>query len=158
MDNILQNNLDFKTRIVKLGKTIIKINYYESHFEESFQKANKILILQDPDNNCHINFQGKLTENQILELWNELNQNLGRVMAPNKDREEPLTKDEAIFEIIEGIERMCYNIETMDAIEFIEKFQLRYVRYPYNNEIKSIIKSYVLSQSSEDMTKEQVIN
>ena len=155
LERSLHEKLILNTRTAKLGKRIIKISYYDTDIDEKLQKDNKILILSDPDMKCHINFQGSLTHDQISELWNDLNNISQSDDIGVKLDGYQLTKDEAIFKIIEGIENKGFKIDTFDAIEFIENFQKKYNRLPYNNEIDPITKSYVVSQSEESNTEKK---
>ncbi|MBN1800421.1 MAG: hypothetical protein JW891_02890 [Candidatus Lokiarchaeota archaeon] len=142
--------LSFHTRTAKLGKNIIKINYYDELIDENLQRNNKILILQDPYNDCHINFKGKLNDVHISELWRDLTStinNTGRKVVENTQQ---LCREDATYMIIDMIEKQGFEIETLRAIEFIENFQNRYGRLPYENEILPIVKGYILTQSAKN--------
>ncbi|MFX1399229.1 MAG: hypothetical protein ACFFAS_19570 [Promethearchaeota archaeon] len=148
---IMKNSLErlsFNTRTAKLGKSIIKINYYDTAVDENLQRENKILILQDPNNDCHINFKGKLNDSQISQLWEELNRNMRRSVNNIGIMDNQLSREDATYLIINKIEEQGYEIDNMRAIEFIENFQNRYNRLPYENEIQPIVKGYILTQSS----------
>ncbi len=140
--------LSYSTRMAKLGKNIIKINYYDTSIDENLQRENKILILQDPNNDCHINFKGKLNSTQISELWSELNRSINKTEQVIVENTQQLCREDATYMIIDMIEKQGFEIDTLRAIEFIENFQNRYNRLPYENEILPIVKGYILTQSS----------
>jgi hypothetical protein len=143
-ENILRNNLTLSFKTARVGDKIIRINYFDEA-ELDDQGDNRITILQEPEKKYYINVKGKLTEEQISELWSELNLKLKESQrAKNKSNNE-LTKDEVINEICNSIKNLGFHIEVSDVLDFIENFIEKFYRLPRRDEIEPIIKGYVLT-------------
>ncbi|MFX1273939.1 MAG: hypothetical protein ACFFBP_12325 [Promethearchaeota archaeon] len=149
IENILHDNLDYKTRAVRLGRRIIKINYYDPKVAYNLQGDNKILILQDPNKKCHVNFQGKLEPTQISNVWNEIKRKISNSQIITDQEKIILTREEVIYEIIEKIEGRKIKIDTLKVLDYIGEFQQKYQRLPYKNEIDQIVKEYIGSHEVE---------
>jgi len=139
LENILHDNLEYKTRAVRLGRRIIKINYYDPKVNYNLQRDNKIIILQDPKNTCHVNFQGQLNPAQISNVWTELKKTLSKTPLINEEENVILTREELIYEIIEKLESKHVKTDTFKILNSIKKFQEKYIRLPFKNEIDQII-------------------
>ena len=159
LETILHENLDYKTRSVRLGRSLIKINYYDPNVAYNLQTENKILILQDPKKTCHINFQGKIGPAQISNVWDELKKNISPVSFINEQENISLTRERFIYEIIERLESRQIKANTFEILESIGKFQQEYQRLPYKNEIDLVIDKYLvgIKVELEDIIKQDPI-
>jgi len=149
LENILHDNLEYKTRAVRLGRRIIKINYYDPKVNYNLQKDNKIIILQDPKNTCHVNFQGQLNPAQISDVWKALTKNLSNTQLIDENEDIILTREELIYEIIEKLELKHVKIDTFKIVKSIEKFQQNNLRLPFKKEIDQIIDIYINANEGE---------
>lgn len=156
-ENILRNNLTLSFKTARVGDKIIRINYFNEAEPEDLQADNKITILQEPERKYYINVKGKLTDDQISELWGELNLKLKESQGlKNKDKNE-LTKDEIINEICNSIKNLGFHIEVSDALGFIENFIEKFYRLPRRDEIEPIIKGYVLINDENKILKKKIL-
>ena len=48
--NILQNDLNYITNTTRLGKSLLRINYFNKNLDKEKQKENRITILQEYPN------------------------------------------------------------------------------------------------------------
>ena len=152
-ENILRNNLTLSFKTVVLGDKIIKINYFDESEPEDLQLDNKITILLEPEKKYYINVKGKLTDDQISELWGELNLKLKETQRSKNKNKNELTKDELINEICNSIKNLGFHIEVSDALGFIENFIEKFYRLPRREEIEPIIKGYVLINDENKILK-----
>ena len=149
-ENILRNNLTLSFKTARVGDKIIRINYFN---EAEPERGNIITILQEPEKKYYINVKGKLTEDQISELWSELNLKLKESQRVKNKSKNELTKDEVINEICNSIKNLGFHIEVTDALSFIENFIEKFYRLPTRDEIEPIIKGYVLINDENKILK-----
>jgi len=155
-ENILRNKLTLSYKTARIGEKIIRINYFDEREPEGLQTDNRITILQEPEKKYYINVKGKLTDDQISELWSELNLELKESQrAKNKNNNE-LTKDEVINEICNSIKNLGFHIEVSDALNFIESFIEKFYRLPRRDEVQPIIKGYMLVSDEVKLSKDKV--
>ncbi|MFX0072124.1 MAG: hypothetical protein ACFFAO_13630 [Candidatus Hermodarchaeota archaeon] len=144
MEDVLQKSLNYSTKTAKLGNTLLRINYFDENIDKELQKENKITILKDPEKKIYVKVNGKISDEQINQLWNELAKSLEISDDLEKYIEKIFSKDEIISNITKKIQDRGYNIVKSDAETFIENFQERYNRLPKKDEINSIVKGYII--------------
>ena len=150
MEDFLQKNFDFSTKTSQLGKTLLRINYFDENVDEKLQTENKITILIEPEKKIYVKVNGKIPENQILPLWRELEEKFGTLGEQEELKKEILTKDEILYKIIKKIHKKGYNIEKVAAESFMKNFQEKYMRLPEEDEINAIVKGYIIMVNEED--------
>ena len=150
MEDVLQKSLRYSTKTAKLGNTLLRINYFDENVDKELQKENKITILKDPEKKIYVKVNGKISDAQINQLWSELAKNLEISDDLDKEMEKIFSKDEIISNITRKIQESGYNIMKSDAEAFIENFQERYNRLPKKDEIKSIVKGYIIMTDQEN--------
>ncbi|MFX1323299.1 MAG: hypothetical protein ACFFAQ_16820 [Promethearchaeota archaeon] len=155
MEDVLQKNLNYSTKTAKLGKSLLRINYFDENIDKELQKENKITILKAPEKKIYVKVNGKISEDQINQLWNELRKNLEISDALEEEVEKVFSKDEIISNITRKIQDNGYNIVKSDAEIFIENFQERYNRLPKKEEINSIVKGYIIMINQENLIKRE---
>jgi hypothetical protein len=155
-ENILRNNLTLSFKTCKVGDKIIRINYFDEEIDENLQRDNKITILQEPERKYYINVKGKLTDDQISELWGELNLKLKESKGLKNIGKNELTKDDIINEICNSVKGIGFHIDVTDALGFVENFMEKFYRLPKRDEIESIVKGFVLSNDTNKVLKETV--
>ncbi|MFX1425038.1 MAG: hypothetical protein ACFFBE_01195 [Promethearchaeota archaeon] len=153
--NILQNDLNFSTNTTRLGKSLLRINYFNDKLNKEEQKENRITILQEPKKRIYIQIKGKLKDEQVGQIWTTLEMDLNLSRKVNKVRVPHPSKDNIIYQIIELIKLKGYSINYSDAKEFLENFYEKYERLPKNEELGSIVKGYII-MINEDFLSEQV--
>ena len=153
-ENILRNNLTLSFKTARVGDKIIRINYFNESEPED-QGDNRITILQEPEKKYYINVKGKLTEDQISELWSELNLKLKEARRVKNKNNNQLTKDEVINEICNSIKGLGFHIEVSDVLDFIENFIEKFYRLPRRDEIEPIIKGYMLINDDNKVKKKK---
>jgi len=153
-ENILRNNLTLSFKTARVGDKIIRINYFDEAEPED-QGDNRITILQEPEKKYYINVKGKLTDDQISELWSELNLMLKESQRVKNKSNNELTKDEVINEICNSIRNLGFYIEVSDVLDFIENFIEKFYRLPKRDEIEPIIKGYVLINDDNKVVKKK---
>ncbi|MFX1568346.1 MAG: hypothetical protein ACFFCV_08255 [Promethearchaeota archaeon] len=175
MESVLKNNLSLSIDSKRLGSSLIRINYIDNTIEKEQQKDNRITILQEPGKRVYIQINGKLTDPQVDEIWNELEKKLNNstymsktakhehktaeyehktVEHEYKTVEHESSKDEIIREIKHLIELRGYIVKDEEVKTFIENFIKEYDRLPKNNEFASIVKGYMI-MINEDYLKEK---
>jgi len=151
IENILHKELKFSTNAINLGKSLLRITYFDENIDKDKQKNNRITILQEPEKRVYIQIKGQLTDVQVEQIWRELEKDL-KVSKKHEEKKETLpTKDEIIESIIESIKLMGYLINKNDARTFLENFQEKYARLPIDKEINSIVKGYIIMRNEDYM-------
>jgi len=149
IENILHKELKFSTNAINLGKSLLRITYFDENIDKEKQKNNRITILQEPEKKVYIQIKGQLTDGQVKQIWRELEKDL-KVSKKHEEKKEILpTKDEIIESIIESIKLMGYSINKNDARTFLENFQEKYARLPIDKEITSIVKGYIIMRNED---------
>jgi len=76
VENILQRRLMYSIKTLKLGKTLLRINYMDNKLDENLQRENRVTILQESDKRVYIQVTGQLTDDQVSRLWSLLEKDL----------------------------------------------------------------------------------
>jgi len=155
MEDVLQKSLRYSTKTAKLGKTLLRINYFDENVDKELQKENKITILKEPEKKIYVKVNGKISDAQINQLWSELEKTLEISDDLDKEVEKIFSKDEIISNITRKIQDNGYNIVKSDAEIFIENFQERYNRLPKKEEINSIVEGYFIMIDQENLIKRE---
>ncbi|MCK4286517.1 MAG: hypothetical protein KAX18_09965 [Candidatus Lokiarchaeota archaeon] len=149
IENILHKELKFSTNAINLGKSLLRITYFDENIDKEKQKNNRITILQEPEKRVYIQVKGQLTDGQVKQIWRELEKDLKVFKKHEEKKEKLVTKDEIIESIIESIKLMGYSINKNDARTFLENFQEKYARLPIDREINSIVKGYIIMRNED---------
>ncbi|MFW9822063.1 MAG: hypothetical protein ACFFE4_03965 [Candidatus Thorarchaeota archaeon] len=149
IENILQNELKLSTNSTKLGKSLIRITYFDENLDHEKQKENRISILKEPERRVYIQINGHLADSQVEKLWHELEKYLHPFPKQRDTKETISKKDEIIENIIDSIEIKGYSIEKNDALNFLENFYSKYERLPVKQEIESIVKGYIIMKNED---------
>jgi hypothetical protein len=144
LENILQKDLMYSINTNKLGKTLLRISYFNEKGDKEEQKDNRITILQEPERRIYIQIQGQLRDDQVRQIWVKLERDLNLSKWIKQKKVKLPNKDEIIHDIIELIKLKGYTIDYNDAQDFLEVFQEKYERLPKKEEIDSIVKGYVI--------------
>ena len=153
IEDILHKELKFSTNSIKLGKSLLRITYFDENVDKETQKNNRITILQEPEQRVYVQIKGQLKDGQVEKIWQELEKEL-KVSKIFKEKKETLhTKDKLIENIIESIKLKGYSIDNTDARNFIESFQEKYDRLPIDQEINSIVKGYIIMKNEDYLLK-----
>ncbi|MFX1325543.1 MAG: hypothetical protein ACFE8N_11335 [Promethearchaeota archaeon] len=144
----IEYNYSIETSI--LGKTLLRINYFDENVNKEEQKNNRITILQEPERKVYIQVNGQLNDEQVDHLWRNLEQNLNLSrLSQDSEGKKTSVKEEITQKIIDLITTKGYSIHYSNAQNFLESFQETYERLPRIEEIDSIVKSYII-MSNED--------
>ncbi len=144
MENVLEKNLSLSTDSERLGNSLLRINYFDSKIDKDQQKNNRITILQEPEKRVYIQINGKLTDLQVSQLWNEFEKKLKLSLSVSKIEEPEPLKEEMIQEIKTLIKLKGYVIKDEEVQRFIDNFIKEYDRLPQKNEFHSIVKGYLI--------------
>lgn len=151
VENVLEKNLLFSTNSKRLGRSLLRINYFDTNVDRETQKNNRITILQEPEKRIYIQINGKLTDSQVGQLWNEFERNLNNSINLKKVTKSMPSKDEIIREIKRLIDERGYLVKSEDVQEFVENFIEKYDRFPKKDEINSIVKGYIVMVNEEKL-------
>ncbi|MHA1988179.1 MAG: hypothetical protein ACW98D_16210 [Promethearchaeota archaeon] len=154
IENILHKELRFSTNSIKLGKSLLRITYFDEKMDKEKQKNNRITILQEPEKRVYVQIKGQLNDDQVEKIWQELGKELEVSEIVEVKKETTPTKDKLIENIIESIKLKGYSIDNADAREFIESFQEKYDRLPIDQEINSIVKGYIIMKNEDHLLKQ----
>ncbi|MHA1932009.1 MAG: hypothetical protein ACW96X_05685 [Promethearchaeota archaeon] len=149
IENILHKELKYSTNTIKLGKSLLRITYFDENIDKEKQKNNRITILQEPEKRVYVQVKGQLKDDQVEQIWQELEKDLKVFKNQDEKNKKTTTKDEIIEEIIELIKLKGYSINDTDARSFLESFQEKYNRLPVNQEINSIVKGYIIMKNED---------
>ncbi|MFW9876974.1 MAG: hypothetical protein ACFFG0_28095 [Candidatus Thorarchaeota archaeon] len=143
IEHILQNDLMYSIDTKRLGKTLLRITYFNDDVDKEEQKVNRITILQETERRVYIQIMGQLSDDQIGKIWAKLEKdsNLSKQIKQKKLKQP--SKEEIIQKITELINLKGYALDYNDAQDFVESFQQKYGRLPKNEEINSIVQGYV---------------
>ncbi len=144
VENILQKDLMYSTNTKRLGKTLLRISYFNEKVDKGEQKDNRITILQEPERRIYIQIKGRLRDDQVGQIWSKLENDLNLSKETKQKKVKLPSKEEIIQEIIELIKLKGYNINHNDAQDFLENFHEKYDRLPKSEELSSIVKGYVI--------------
>jgi len=153
VEHILQKDLMYSTNTKRLGKTLLRISYFNEDIDKEEQKDNRITILQEPERRVYIQIKGWLRDDQIRQIWAKLENDLNLSKQIKQKKVTLPSKQEIIQEIIELIKLKGYIIDYNDAQDFLENFQEKYARLPKNEEISSIAKGYVIMINEDYLTE-----
>ena len=76
VENILQKSLMYSIKTLRLGKTLLRINYTDNKLDVNLQRENRVTILQESDKRFYIQVTGQLTDDQVSRLWSLLEKDL----------------------------------------------------------------------------------
>ena len=62
MQNILEKKLSLSTKIKRLGRSLLRIAYFDKNIDPGQQKDNRITILHEPDKRVYIQIKGNLPD------------------------------------------------------------------------------------------------
>jgi len=144
VEHILQKELMYSTNTKRLGKTLLRITYFNENVDKEEQKDNRITILQEPERRIYIQIKGRLRDDQVGQIWSKLENDLNLSKETKQKKVKLPSKEEIIQEIIELIKLKGYNINHNDAQDFLENFHEKYDRLPKSEELSSIVKGYVI--------------
>ncbi len=153
VEHILQKDLMLSTNTKRLGKTLLRISYFNEDIDKEEQKDNRITILQEPERRVYIQINDWLRDDQIRQIWAKLENDLNLSKQVKQKKVTLSSKQEIIQEIIELIKLKGYIIDYNDAQDFLENFQEKYARLPKNEEINSIVKGYVIMINEDYLTE-----
>ncbi|NVM34924.1 MAG: hypothetical protein HWN81_04965 [Candidatus Lokiarchaeota archaeon] len=151
MENVLEKDLSFSTNSKRLGRSLLRINYFDTNVDRENQKNNRITILQEPEKRIYVQINGKLTDSQVGQFWNEFENHLNRSIEIKKDMKLISLKDDMVREIKELIDERGYLVKSEDVQEFVENFIEKYDRFPKKDEIYSIVKGYIVMVNEEKL-------
>ena len=157
IENILHKKLNFSTDSIKLGKSLLRITYFDENIDKEKQKNNRITILQEPEKRVYIQVKGQLTDGQVEQIWRELEKNLKVPKKHEEKKEISPTRDEIIESIIESIKLKGYIIDKSAARTFLENFHEKYARLPVDKEIDSIVKGYIIMRNEDYLLEKSKI-
>ncbi|MFX1419770.1 MAG: hypothetical protein ACFE9N_12695 [Promethearchaeota archaeon] len=144
MENILKNNLSLSTKTKRLGRSLLRINYFDDNVEPEEQKDNRITILQEQEKRVYIQIKGKLTDSQVRQLWSAFDKKLKNSVNIVKIQKLEPTKEDLIQEIRRSIQLKGYIVKNEEVQTFIENFIDKFNRLPKKDEFDSIIKGYII--------------
>jgi predicted RNA-binding Zn-ribbon protein involved in translation (DUF1610 family) len=149
MENILEKRLSLSTNTKRLGRYLLRINYFDNNVDKKAQKDNRITILQELKNRVYIQINGKLTDTQIAQLWDELDKRINNSQNTSQVAKPTPSKTEIIRDIKSLIDKRGYNVKDEEIKEFIENFIEQYDRLPKEDEYNSIVKGYIIMVNEE---------
>ncbi|MFX1366475.1 MAG: hypothetical protein ACFFCE_19660 [Promethearchaeota archaeon] len=144
LENILEKHLSFSTKSKRLGRSLFRINYFDNNEDMDSQKNNRITILHEQEKRIYVQINGKLTDSQVGQLWEEFEKNLNKTIKIEKYKKPKASKAEIVNVIINLIEERGYEVKNEDVQEFVENFTEKYNRFPKKDEINSIVKGYII--------------
>ncbi|TKJ22090.1 MAG: hypothetical protein CEE43_07695 [Promethearchaeota archaeon Loki_b32] len=158
MENVLEKDLSFSTDSKRVGRSLLRINYFDTNVDKEQQKNNRITILKESEKRIYIQINGKLTDSQVEHLWNEFEKNLNNSMKVEKVTKPIPSKDKIVQEIKNLIDERGYIVQNEDVQEFFENFIEKYTRFPREDEINSIVKGYIMMVNDEKLFDEKDID
>ena len=144
IENILEKSLSLSTKTKRLGRSLLRINYFDNNADPEQHKDNRITILQEQEKKLYIQIKGKLTNAQVRQLWSEFDKTLSNSQYFRKIEKPEPSKEEIIQEIKRSIELKGYIVKNEEVQTFIENFVEKFERLPKENEFHSIIKGYII--------------
>ncbi|UCC20297.1 MAG: hypothetical protein JSV62_03145 [Promethearchaeota archaeon] len=153
MENILKNNLSLSTKTKRLGKSLLRINYFDDNVEAEKQKDNRITILQEQEKRVYIQIKGKLTDAQVRQLWSALDKKLKNSTNLVKNQKLEPIKEDVIQEITRLIKLKGYIVKNEEVKTFIENFTEKFNRLPKKDEFDSIVKGYIIMTNEDHLLK-----
>lgn len=153
MENILEKSLSFSIKSKRLGRSLLRINYFDKNVDLDQQKDNRITILQESDRRVYIQIKGKLLDTQIKQLWSDFEKKLTNSTYVEKIETIKPSKEEIIQEIKKLIELKGYIVKDNDVQTFIENFIEKFNRMPEESEFDSIVKGYIIMINEDTIKK-----
>jgi hypothetical protein len=155
MKEVLEKDLSFSTETKRLGSSLLRINYFDKNNEEEQQKDNRITILQESDKRVYIQIKGKMTNEQVGQIWKGFEKKLynststsATISVPNIQKQQK-KKEDVIQEIKILIEKEGYFVKFEDVQTFVENFIKEFNRIPEEKEFLSIVKGYIIMINEE---------
>ncbi len=144
MENILEKSLSLSINTKRLGRSLLRITFFDNETDQEQQKDNRITILQEQEKRVYIQIKGKLTDAQVRQLWKEFEKRLTNSTYIEKIEKTTPSKEEIIQEIKRSIELKGFIVKNNDIQTFIENFIEKFDRLPKENEFHSIVKGYII--------------
>ncbi|MFX1501395.1 MAG: hypothetical protein ACFFDH_10585 [Promethearchaeota archaeon] len=144
LKNILEKHLSLSTKSKRLGRSLLRINYFDNNEDIDSQKNNRITILHEQEKSIYVQINGNLTDSQVSQIWKEIEKNLNKTLKLEKNKKLKNSKGEIVKEITNLIEERGYTVKNEDVQEFVENFTEKYHRFPKMDEINSIVKGYII--------------
>ncbi len=161
MENLLEKGLSLSIKTKRLGRSLLRISYFDNEIDQEQQKNNRITILQEPDRRVYIQIKGKLSDLQVRQIWSDFEKKLTNSTIMEKVENKKSSKMEIIQEIKQLIELEGYVVKDNDVQIFIENFIEKFNRLPEENEFHSIVKGYIIiinETYSKEQAKTQIKN
>ncbi len=155
MEDVLEKDLSLSIKTKRLGRSLLRISYFDRKIDQEKQKGNRITILQEPDRRVYIQIKGKLSDSQVRQIWSHFEKNLTNSVYIEKIENKKSSKMRIIQEIKHLIELEGYVVKDNDVQTFIENFIEKFNRMPEENEFHSIVKGYII-MSNEEFLKEKI--
>jgi len=156
MENILEKGLSLSTKTKRLGRSLIRINYFDNNVDPELQKDNRITILHEPDKRVYIQIKGNLNDTQVRQLWSDFEKKLIKTTYNRKIQKPEFSKEKIVQEIKYSIELKGYIVKYEDVQTFIQNFIEKFNRLPRENEFDSIIKGYIIMINEEQKVETQI--
>jgi hypothetical protein len=153
MENLLEKGLSLSIKTKRLGRSLLRINYFDSNIEQEKQKDNRITILQEPDKRVYIQIKGKLSDTQVRRIWSDFENSLTNSLYIEKIEKKKPSKMEVVQEIKRLIQLQGYIVKDIDVQTFIENFMEKFNRLPEENEFESIVKGYIIMINEDNVKK-----
>ncbi|MFW9987364.1 MAG: hypothetical protein ACFFC3_01790 [Candidatus Odinarchaeota archaeon] len=153
LENIVEKQLSLSTKAKRLGRSLLRINYFDNNVDMKSQKDNRITILLEQEKRIYVQINGNLSDSQISKLWKEFEENLNKISNIENIEKLKFTKDEIIEEISNLIEEKGYTVKFEDVQEFVENFTEKYHRFPKRDEINSIVKGYIIIVNEQKLSQ-----
>ena len=144
MENVLEKDLSFSTDSKRVGRSLLRINYFDTNVDKEQQKNNRITILQEAEKRIYIQINGKLTDIQVEQLWDELEKKINEQSNIGDLSKPMLPIEETIQGIKSLIDERGYIVKIESVQEFVENFIEQYDRLPKKDEFNSIVKGYII--------------
>jgi hypothetical protein len=155
MENLLEKGLSLSIKTKRLGRSLLRISYFDSNIHQEKQKDNRITILQEPDKRVYIQIKGKLSDNQVRQIWRDFENSLTNSLYIDKMEKKEPSKMEIVQQIKHLIQLEGYIVKDIDVQTFIENFMEKFNRLPEEKEFQSIVKGYII-MANEDYIEERV--
>jgi len=153
MQNILEKRLSFSTKIKRLGRSLLRISYFDNNIDPAQQRDNRITILQEPDKRVYIQIKGKLTDDQVRQLWNEFKNKFNSSIHVSRVEKPQPVKEEIVDKIKRLIILKGYPIKGEEVQTFVDNFIEKFNKLPEENEFHSIVKGYIIMTNEDHLLK-----
>jgi len=153
MQNILEKKFSFSTKIKRLGRSLLRISFFDNTINQEQQRDNRITILQEPDNRVYIQIKGKLTDDQVRQLWNEFKNKFNSSIHVSRIEKPQPSKEEIVDKINRLIELKGYPVKKEEVHSFVDNFIEKFNKLPEENELHSIVKGYIIMTNEDHLLR-----